>query len=441
MIRKLLYPRSMLMDPQEAWIARFGWAVIAGSMIVLFFMGVPNAYAILNSVFPETARALGRIGLSARIYAQFVIGLDVFTFSFMSAIALLIMLRKSNDRVAVLVSLLLISTGMIYTVPAYESGAPIWLLAILISIGEIVQVMFFFVFPDGRFIPKWSWVIALVMAIWRPLVWAFSYIPLYFDIPRLGETYGGLRQDFLQIMLMLSLFVFGIASQIYRFRRMSDNMQRQQTKWLLFGVMLAFGLAVPYLLGVNVFGLASRPGETPLLIRTLGRLVRQIGFCLVPVTLLFSMFRYRLWEVDRLINRALIYSSLTLALTLIYVASVFVMQQLFRRLTSASSDLLVIVISTIGIASLFEPLRQFLRRAIDKRFFRTKYDADQTAIALTSVLQNEVDLENIKMRVAGAVENALQPEHMSIWVRERSIPAIPSSPASPTTQASPARPA
>ncbi len=411
--------REMQLEGAQAWLTRIVWLVLP--ILVLFYSGVPEAQRLLTNVFPETARALARVGLSARSYAALVVSLDVFMFTLMAISATLLMLRRSNDRVVVLVSFMLVATGMIYTVPAYEVHGPVWLLAILIAVGEVCQVMFFFVFPDGRFVPRWSWVIGIVLLLWRPLTWGIlgvGYLPNYYASGRTGENYGALRQDLLQILIMLVFFAIGIASQIYRYRRISSQTQRQQTKWLLFGILIAFSLAVPYALAVNVFGLLSRPGDAPLFVRTLGRTLRQIGFCLIPISLLFSMLRYQLWEVDRLINRALVYSVLIAVSAGLYFGSVFALQQLFRTVIGVRSELLVIVISTIGIAALFEPLRQFLRMAINRRFFRASYDAQQTTSALTSALQNEVDLDRVKMQLAGAVETTLQPEHMSLWVRE-----------------------
>ncbi len=409
--------REMHLEGAQAWLTRIVWLVLVLPILVLFYSGVPQAQRLLMNVFPETARAMARVGLSARSYATLVVSLDVFMFTLMAISAVLLMLRRSNDRVVVLVSFMLVATGMIYTVPAYETNAPVWLLAMLIAVGETCQVMFFFVFPDGRFVPKWSWVIGIVLLLWRPLAWV-GYVTNYYASGRTGENYGALRQDLLQILIILVLFAIGIASQIYRYRRISSQTQRQQTKWLLFGILIAFSLAVPYALAINVFGLFSRPGDGPLFARTLGRTLRQIGFCLIPISLLFSMLRYRLWEVDRLINRALVYSVLIAVSAGLYFGSVFALQQLFRVVTGVRSELLVIVISTIGIAALFEPLRQFLRLAINRRFFRASYDAQQTTSALTSALQNEVDLDRVKMQLAGAVETTLQPEHMSLWVRE-----------------------
>lgn len=420
-ILKAFRPASgtMRLEGTAAWVARMVWVILAVPMIVLFFAGIPNAYRLLLVVFPETARALARVKLTVPMYAFYTVGLDVVTFSLMSAIAILLMLRRSNDRIVILVALMLVATGMVYTVPAYEAHAPAWIIGTLVAIGEICQVVFFFVFPNGQFLPRIAWLLVPIMLIWRPLVWIVSYIPNYYAAIQTGENYGGLRQDLFQILIMLALFFIGISTQVYRYRRISDNTQRQQTKWLLFGITLAFLLATPYVLGVNVFGLATRPGESTLFVRLLGRTLRQVAFCLIPITLVFSMLRYRLWEVDRLLNRTLVYTVLTAALGALYVGSIFLLQQLFRAITGVPNSVLVIVISTIGIAALFEPLRQFLTQVINKRFFRAKYDADQTLAAFSLVLQNEVDLERVKAHLANAAESALQPEHISVWVPHR----------------------
>ena len=128
------------------------------------------------------------------------------------------------------------------------------------------------------------------------------------------------------------------------------------------------------------------------------------------------MLRYRLWEIDILINRTLVYGTLTGILALVYVGSIIAFQSLLRGFFNQTSEV-AIVISTLLIAALFQPLRKLLQARIDRRFFRRKYDAERTLAAFSATLRNEVDLDQLREDVIAVVEETMQPEHISLWIR------------------------
>jgi hypothetical protein len=139
-------------------------------------------------------------------------------------------------------------------------------------------------------------------------------------------------------------------------------------------------------------------------------------FMSIPISIGIAMLRYRLWDIDILINRTLVYGSLTVILTLLYFGLIFALQSLFQGLFH-QNNAVAIVVSTLVIAALFQPLRHRLQRFIDRRFYRSKYDAAKTLEAFSATLRNEVDLNQLRENLLNVVQETMQPAHVSLWLR------------------------
>jgi hypothetical protein len=151
--------------------------------------------------------------------------------------------------------------------------------------------------------------------------------------------------------------------------------------------------------------------------------VMLLSFSGIPVAIGFAILKYRLYEIDILINRALVYGSLTAMLALVYLGGVATTQAIFRTLTSQENQpQLAVVISTLAIAALFNPLRRRIQGFIDRRFYRRKYDARKTLEAFSTKLKNETDLESLNNDLVGVVRETMQPEHVSLWLRPDTVP-------------------
>jgi hypothetical protein len=193
-----------------------------------------------------------------------------------------------------------------------------------------------------------------------------------------------------------------LVAQIYRYRRMSDPSLRQQTKWVVFGIVAALGggfalflldLVVPR--GV----LASLLGTTAFFLLGL----------LIPVSIAVAVLRYHLYDIDLIINRTLVYGSLTLMLALLYFGGVTVTQALFTALTGqVEQPQLAIVVSTLVIAALFSPLRRRIQSFIDRSFYRRKYDAAKTLEEFSMKLRDETDLQALRGDLIGVVAETMQ---------------------------------
>jgi len=211
--------------------------------------------------------------------------------------------------------------------------------------------------------------------------------------------------------------IIGILAQIYRYLRVSSRVERQQTKWMLFGFSV---IAIGFLLA-NLPPLAIpsvlEPGLARVLFLTFGgQFLGIIAFCLWLLCIGISILRYRLWDIDQLINRSLVYGALTTTLALVYISSVVLLRYLLAPRTGSSE--LAIVASTLAIAVLFNPVRRGIQTRIDKRFYRRKYDAAKVLAAFARTARDETDLERLTAELLHVVDHTMQPEFVGLWLRD-----------------------
>src|SRR5829696_3443064 len=288
-----------------------------------------------------------------------------------------------------------------------------WLMSWLWVPG--VALLLFFLplcFPDGKVVsPRWRWLVrvALVFSVGGALYSALSPG----EIPASGGIVNPLGIEALRpVSELLGTFVFVLyftflfasaASLVVRFRR-SGSVERQQIKWLAFAA-----LAIP------LWFLTNAPIEAAS--RSLFVVIDAlIVSALIPVAAGIAILRYRLYDIDVVINRALVYGTLTVTLALVYVGSVVGLQAAFRSLTGQESTLAVVA-STLAIAALFNPLRRRVQGFVDHRFYRRKYDARKTLEAFTAKLREETDLDALSDDLVGIVRETMQPAHASLWLR------------------------
>jgi hypothetical protein len=191
-------------------------------------------------------------------------------------------------------------------------------------------------------------------------------------------------------------------------------MQRQQTKWVVYGIAtLCIAIVIGY--GLLFLPALASPGSLyPLALNVVGDF---LGL-LIPFSFGFAMLRYRLWDIDIIINRTLVYGLLTAILLVVYLVLVFTGQTLLSSLLGRDNDV-VLVGSTLAVVALVQPLRQHIQQLIDRRFYRSKYDAGRVVAAFGSTLRNEVDLTTLSERLVAVVQETMQPTHVSLWLVQR----------------------
>ncbi len=397
-------------------LARSVWLALFCLIFIVYFLGFPEAFKLALSLRPETVVGLEHLGLPASFPGIYTITIDTVTILVFACFAALIVWRRSDDWMVMFVSLTLLSTAMLYTAPAFEAKVPMLILALLAAFAEICQVAFVYLFPDGRFVPRWLWILLIPLFVWRPVIWGFDYLPNFFSLRRSGENFFYIPQDDRDLALVLALLIVGIITQVYRYRYHSTPVQRQQTKWLLLGGAFVILVVGSYVLALNTLPILHQPGSEALLMRLLSRTINHLALMLIPLTLTFSILRYRLWDIDRLINRTLVYGTLTGILALVYFGCVIALQFLLRGFTGGSE--LAIVASTLAIAILFQPLRRRIQQTIDRRFYRNKYDTVRTLEDFSAAMREEVDLAQLTEQLLSVVQETMQPASVSLWLRQ-----------------------
>jgi hypothetical protein len=295
----------------------------------------------------------------------------------------------------------------------------------------LLGIFLILLFPDGKLPSK----------RWRPLVWLSGVMIVLLSIteglaPGPLENQGGVRNPFgleefpwlvtvsYVVLPLLPLCILASAvSMVLRFRR-SRGEVRQQIKWFTFVVFFAGLMFFIVMISqvVIVLGSDANLPQTPLWVELLFSLA-ALGFAGVPISIGFAVLKYRLYDIDVVINLTLVYGSLTAALVAIYLGGVATTQAILRALTDQTEQpQLAIVISTLVIAALFNPLRRRIQSFIDRRFYRRKYDARKTLEAFSARLRDETDLETLNNELAGVIRETMQPAHVSLWLRPDRTP-------------------
>ncbi len=345
-------------------LARAAWVVLALLSAALLARHVVASWPILRTPCAEggcvlapqltvdSARALRRLGVSRDAYAALRLALDVaFGLGFFAA-AGLIFRRRSAEPMGLFAAFMLVAFASAFAGEALKQQHPAWRPAIqpMNSFGFNAFFIFWYLFPDGRFVPRWT---RPLVAVWLAADLSTSYLPP--DSPLNLQRY-----PWLFLPLFAGLVGSCVVAQAYRYRRVSGPVQRQQTKWVAFG----FGAATVVFLAwvsLRMSPALVQPG-VPRLLYDLGTEVVGLVFLLVPLSIGVAILRYRLWDIDILINRALVYGALTACVVGLYVLVVGGLGALFQ----ARGSLLISLLATGLVAVLFQPLRERLQRGVNR---------------------------------------------------------------------------
>ena len=414
--RGLHAPTSATLSRRQLFLIRVVWLVIFVVTIGVLFASIPAYYRwLINLADPElepaTVRAsLEAAGISVDFYATYVLSIYTASSILWCAVGAVIVWRRSDDGMALFTSLGLLTFGVFFLndgpVALANQYSAMWLPVHLLGFFSSVSFyLFFYLFPDGRFVPR--------RLYWVPILWAAHEAAYYFfpgSIVNLERSF-----PLLDPVVILAFLCIGIGSQLYRYRRVSGQMQRQQTKWVVFGMVSAGLGAVGFGLVINSSPVLAQFGSPYTFVFETGILISML---LIPLSIGVAILRHRLWDVDTAINRTLVYGALTASLALVYFGGVAATQAIFRALTGQEEQpQLAIVVSTLVIAALFNPLRRRIQSFIDRRFYHRKYDARKTLEAFSATLRDETDLNALGADLVNAVRETMQPTHVSLWLR------------------------
>jgi hypothetical protein len=290
--------------------------------------------------------------------------------------------------------------------------AAAWILswAWILAVGLIVFLVL--LFPDGR-LPsrRWRWFAWLSLLLtFTGAVWGAFAPGAILSLGQINNPLGveGLPNVWkLTQTLMLTLIFVSSTSLFMRLRRAS-GVERQQIKWFTYTGVVASSSAL------LTYSISEPLGA--LWLKWVGYIVMQVALIGMPISMGIAILRYRLYEIDTLINRTLVYGSLTVTLIALYFGGIVVLQRVFVLLTGQQSTLAVVA-STLLIAALFTPLRRRIQSFIDRRFYRRKYDARKTLETFSATLRNETNLDTLSDDLVGVVRETMQPAHVSLWLR------------------------
>jgi hypothetical protein len=301
---------------------------------------------------------------------------------------------------------LLVAPGTLPAGEALASVNPLWVL------GFNLFVLVLILFPTGQ-LPRsrWRWLIYLYVAIAVVEVVAMLFLPGPLEGLELIENPLGIeslpigRKPVQALVFTLGLVASG--SLLFRMRK-GSWVERQQIKWLAYAAAAATGGSI----------LTYTPPEAlgARWVTSVGHVLVELGVLGIPISIGIAILRYRLYEIDHIINRTLVYGSLTATLIALYFGLIVVLQSIFVLLTEEKSTLAVVA-STLLIAALFTPLRRRIQSFIDRRFYRKKYDARKTLEAFSAKLRDETDLQAVSDELVGVVRETMQPAHVSLWLR------------------------
>jgi signal transduction histidine kinase len=401
--------------------ARALWIVMAAASLLIWIVETPLFYQAAqqlqstNGMFdvqPATWRlGLHQLGISTSAYAAHMLIVQCLMTGSMFLTGLLIFFRRSDEWVALLVSYTFVTLG-VGIMNAYAGGPALLkihpelhqFLHTYLGLSDLAFGALFLiplVFPDGRFVPRWTWVLA-----------AAFYVPLIAP--------SGSALDYTQlpawISYPLAILWYGtvLLSPIYRYRRVSDFTQREQTKWVIFGLAVAIGIFLALgLLQAFVPALKATP-ERRVLLDMAGVTAMYLGFSFLPVCFAIAILRHRLWDIDLILNRTLVYGTLTASVIGFYVLSVIGLGALFQtRGTNALS-----LPATVLVAILFHPLRERLQRGVNRLMYGDRDEPYAVISRLGRQLEGTLAPDAVLPAIVRTVAQALKLPYAAIALRQ-----------------------
>lgn len=369
------------------------------------------------------------LAITSRVFGSVLTGniLEVYAFTIYPIVGALIIGNRPENVIGRILAAIGLGTMLTSLSAAYMrfSSAPLghmtlqasyvdWLGNSLWPVNIGLWTFLVLLFPTGHLpSPRWRWFARVALANVLVSSFASAFMPGRFSgettinplgIQALAPVLGVANQvtpPLAAIFILIAIFG-GVLARFWR----SRGDERQQMKWFAFGVTLGI---IAIFINVSVDANSN--------------LGFAIAFALLPISIGISVLRYRLYDIDFIINRALVYGPLSAALATIYFGVVIGVQPIVDRLTGQTNPHpIIIVLTTLLIAALFQPLRQRIQRLIDRRFYRRKFDAAHTLATFGRSLRTEVEMEQLCEHLVNTVEETMQPVHVSLWLRPRATP-------------------
>lgn len=410
-------------EPETAvgkWPVVVAWA-IAGLTLLLMFGSIVFSFLSRTAVLPEENNIAREFSPYGRII--WLLG-----FSVAPIVGALIASRQPNHAYGWIWLVFSLGFGgisnfvesyAIYSFYVVARPLPLFNITVPVAaygflLGLALLPFLLLLFPTGRLLtPRWrivAWITVAAALLSSATAWAIpgenDFLPLEnpFALPG-GDGLVAAGFFNLGVLIMFAMILFGVASLLLRFRR-SHGVEREQIKWFVFAATVWIAAFVQQFFW-------EFPGIWD-------NVEEALTMALLPIAIGVAILRYRLYDIDVIIRRTLVYTVLTIILGLVYLVSVVILQGVFaQRVFTAMVDQdspLVVVLSTLLIAALFTPVRYRTQEVIDRRFYRRKYDAEQTLAEFAATARNEVELDALAAELVRVVKETMQPEHVSLWL-------------------------
>jgi len=404
---------------RQPWlnIARVLWIILSAIALVALIASTVRAWGAPLPACTVAGAACGpwavsredlalmqQAGLPVQALAAIPLAIAVVTKLIFFLVGVFIFWRRSDDWIALLLSLML----TLFALEGMDNLGP-WMpvVTVLYTVAALIFILLPFVFPNGRFAPRWTQWVFWLLAIPSMLASA---------LPQLGLPIDDRIFALALITPFAVWFAVAVYAVIYRYTRLSNPTERQQTKWVMAGFLGTFILFIPFIL-VTIFFPPSQPSLERVLFMYLVYLpLYVLAYLCLPGGIAFAILRYRLYAIDVIIRRTLVYTTVTGLLALVYFGSIITLQAMFQSVTGERSAF-VIVLSTLLIAALFTPLRRRIQAVIDRRFFRKKYDAQQVLARFAITARDETDMNALSVELLKVVKDTMAPTSMSIWLQ------------------------
>jgi hypothetical protein len=435
---------SRELQGRELHLFRIVWVLLSIASLGMFFFSLPYHIIYISSYLPIDLRiALMQYGISPNFYIAYELIHDLIIVLGFSITGLIIYRHKSNDRMTIFISLALITFGVTVTSLEIASSPlnslkmyqPFWQLPVMIlqGLGLGLILLVFYIFPDGHFVPRWTRPLAYIWIFWLA-AWIFfsgnglasgtlspftQFIMriLMYDTNMVSRVTDALRAYSLVVVLVL-WFSSGIFAQIYRYMKVSSPAQRFQTKWAVFGLTAAVLIYfVSRVLPPYVMIAMGDAGYSHLIFELVTLPISTMALLLAPISISISIRRYRLWDVDLLINRTLVYGGLTAFVGLGYLVEVIALQFIFTRITGNESTLFI-TISTLVIALLLQPFYRWMQAAVDRRFFRDKLNFRQVFTSFAREVRTIIDLGELLRTLVSRTTDLLVIEYGAVYLQD-----------------------
>jgi hypothetical protein len=353
--------RSYLRQRFAFQFGRAFWLICLLFSVYVFVATNPSRFRQMQDAFATNSAAFEGLGVGRDFLPPYILTLDSLAFIAYALVGILIFWRKASDWVALFSSLALVTAGITIGRPAdslfFVQPALRLPILLLFTLGTGSILLFLYLFPNGRVTPRWIILVAL----------ASSGLPVMASLHQIASLSTITWPPPVIAPSAIPAVALAVAAQVYRYHRVASPAQRQQTKWVLYGLGIAAAGFIGFLLVVpGLVPQVRQPGIEGAVYMLLGIPLFYLSLMLLPLTIGASILRYRLWDIDLIIRQTLLYGSLTAVVAGLFAGAITFGQRVFMSLTGQQSDIAA-VFATLLVVSLITPLKDYIQKCVDRR--------------------------------------------------------------------------